>query len=309
MTYRDVLRFLTIHSWWRACVMKYTVSSSTATSQFLSACSLALQLLSMRSKITNFHGSKTRKRLEVEAISRCLDIAILLVTRYSYNLWIKALRAPFEKGFLSLNSEVKYMKINGTWVVPGNEPRPRENQTLYEWKTPIHVCADTVFVTLSTGVVFLLFTYMHFRWVCVEFYEGGPGERRPPVKWSAIAESFRNTGLNRPEWYTDGYESVLDGEEPKTCCRSVRSTWFLLSGLLVTAVFKSVTQQWLLVLEKFCREVLRSIYLGCPQFVRRKGRTFRLQRGRGMTLTTHPHLVPRSRMSRSSVACSGTVLA
>jgi hypothetical protein len=42
-----------------------------------------------------------------------------------------------------------------------------------------------------------------------------------------------------------------------------------------------------------------------------------VKRGRGVTLTTHPHLVPRSRMSRSytssspsaSVACSGTALA
>jgi hypothetical protein len=35
-----------------------------------------------------------------------------------------------------------------------------------------------------------------------------------------------------------------------------------------------------------------------------------LKCGRGVTLTTHPHLVPRSRMSRSgSVACSGTALA
>jgi hypothetical protein len=42
-----------------------------------------------------------------------------------------------------------------------------------------------------------------------------------------------------------------------------------------------------------------------------------LKRGRGVTLTTHPHLAPRSRMSRSYnssppsafVACSGTALA
>jgi hypothetical protein len=42
-----------------------------------------------------------------------------------------------------------------------------------------------------------------------------------------------------------------------------------------------------------------------------------LKRGRGVTLTTHPHLVPRSRISRSykplppsaSMACSGTALA
>jgi hypothetical protein len=41
-----------------------------------------------------------------------------------------------------------------------------------------------------------------------------------------------------------------------------------------------------------------------------------VKRGRGVTLTTHPHLVPRSRMSRSytssppsaSMACSGTAL-
>jgi hypothetical protein len=42
-----------------------------------------------------------------------------------------------------------------------------------------------------------------------------------------------------------------------------------------------------------------------------------LKRGRGVTLTTHPHIVPRSRMSRSYIssppsafmACSGTALA
>jgi hypothetical protein len=42
-----------------------------------------------------------------------------------------------------------------------------------------------------------------------------------------------------------------------------------------------------------------------------------LKRGRGVTLITHPHLMPRSRMSRSytplpqsaSLACSGTALA
>jgi hypothetical protein len=41
-----------------------------------------------------------------------------------------------------------------------------------------------------------------------------------------------------------------------------------------------------------------------------------LKRGRGLTLTTHPHLVPKSRMSRSYtlsppsafMACSGTAL-
>jgi hypothetical protein len=41
------------------------------------------------------------------------------------------------------------------------------------------------------------------------------------------------------------------------------------------------------------------------------------KRGRGVTLTTHPHLMPRSRMSRSYIssppsafmACSGTALA
>jgi hypothetical protein len=28
--------------------------------------------------------------------------------------------------------------------------------------TPIHVCAKTVFVTLTTGIIFLLFTSVHF---------------------------------------------------------------------------------------------------------------------------------------------------
>jgi hypothetical protein len=28
--------------------------------------------------------------------------------------------------------------------------------------TALHICAKTVFVTLATGMMFLLFTYMHF---------------------------------------------------------------------------------------------------------------------------------------------------
>jgi hypothetical protein len=47
-----------------------------------------------------------------------------------------------------------------------------------------------VMVTLTTGIMFLLFNCMPF---CGEFYEGSPRVRRPPIKWSAIAEILRNT--------------------------------------------------------------------------------------------------------------------
>jgi hypothetical protein len=41
--------------------------------------------------------------------------------------------------------------------------------------------------------------------VCGEFYEGGPRVRRPPVKWSAVAETSRNTGL---EWEVLTFNNV-----------------------------------------------------------------------------------------------------
>jgi hypothetical protein len=43
-------------------------------------------------------------------------------------------------------------------------------------------------VTLTTGIMFIVFTYMHF--LVWGIYEGGPRVRRPPVKWSAISESL-----------------------------------------------------------------------------------------------------------------------
>jgi hypothetical protein len=48
-------------------------------------------------------------------------------------------------------------------------------------------------VILTTGIMFLIFTCMHF-WVW-EFYGGGPRLRRTPMKWSAIAGSLKQTGL------------------------------------------------------------------------------------------------------------------
>jgi hypothetical protein len=48
-------------------------------------------------------------------------------------------------------------------------------------------------VTLNTGIMFLLFTYMHSG--CGEFYEGGPHVRRPLVKWSVFAQILRNTAV------------------------------------------------------------------------------------------------------------------
>jgi hypothetical protein len=48
-------------------------------------------------------------------------------------------------------------------------------------------------VHLTTGIMFLLFTCMHF-WVG-NFKKDGQRVHRPPVKWSAIAESLRNTAV------------------------------------------------------------------------------------------------------------------
>jgi hypothetical protein len=48
-------------------------------------------------------------------------------------------------------------------------------------------------VRLNTGVMFLLFTCVHFGGG--KFYEGGPRVRLPPMKWSVTAESSRNTVL------------------------------------------------------------------------------------------------------------------
>jgi hypothetical protein len=55
--------------------------------------------------------------------------------------------------------------------------------------------AETAFVTLPTGIIFLLFTCIHF-WVWGILRKmGGPRVRRPPMKWSAIAESLSNACL------------------------------------------------------------------------------------------------------------------
>jgi hypothetical protein len=103
-------------------------------------------------------------------------------------------------------------------------------QTLNELKnTPIYVCTNTAFVgwptecrrissfhnsllfnhhfkkyfkvvygkmvmaNLTTGIMFLLFTCVHF-WVS-ELYEGGLWVPQPPMTWTEIAESLRSTVL------------------------------------------------------------------------------------------------------------------
>jgi hypothetical protein len=48
-------------------------------------------------------------------------------------------------------------------------------------------------VTLTTGIMFLLI--LRYIFGCGEFYDGGPGVGRQPMKWSATAESFRNTAI------------------------------------------------------------------------------------------------------------------
>jgi hypothetical protein len=61
--------------------------------------------------------------------------------------------------------------------------------------TSIHVCAKTASVILTTGIIFLLFTCMHF-WVWEILRKmGGPHLHQMPMKWSAIAKSLRNIAL------------------------------------------------------------------------------------------------------------------
>jgi hypothetical protein len=50
-----------------------------------------------------------------------------------------------------------------------------------------------VIIASVSGIIFLLFTCVTF-WVR-ELYDGGPRVRLPPVKWSTIAESLRNTDV------------------------------------------------------------------------------------------------------------------
>jgi hypothetical protein len=45
-----------------------------------------------------------------------------------------------------------------------------------------------VMVTLTTGITFLVYTYMQAG--CEEFHYGGPRVRRPPMKRSAITKKF-----------------------------------------------------------------------------------------------------------------------
>jgi hypothetical protein len=49
-------------------------------------------------------------------------------------------------------------------------------------------------VTSTTGVMFLLLAYISGGG---ELFEGGPRVHRPSMKWSATAESLRNTANNR----------------------------------------------------------------------------------------------------------------
>jgi hypothetical protein len=49
--------------------------------------------------------------------------------------------------------------------------------------------AKTAFVTLTTGIIFLLFTCMHFRVWGILRKMGGLRVRRPLMKWLATAES------------------------------------------------------------------------------------------------------------------------
>jgi hypothetical protein len=62
--------------------------------------------------------------------------------------------------------------------------------------TALHVCAKAVSVTLATGVMVFIFSCIHFRVRGILQKNVCPCVRRPPVKWAAVAESLRNTGLD-----------------------------------------------------------------------------------------------------------------
>jgi hypothetical protein len=47
-----------------------------------------------------------------------------------------------------------------------------------------------VMVNLTNGITLLLLTFG-----CGKFHEGGPRVCRPPMKWSVIVGSLRDTGL------------------------------------------------------------------------------------------------------------------
>jgi hypothetical protein len=51
---------------------------------------------------------------------------------------------------------------------------------------------------LLSSLFFLLFTCMHFRLWRILRQMGGPRVHWPPMKWSEIAERFRNTALQFP---------------------------------------------------------------------------------------------------------------
>jgi hypothetical protein len=72
---------------------------------------------------------------------------------------------------------------------------------------------NVVMVTLNTGIIFFYSRACTFE--CGTFYEGGPRVRRPPMKWSTIVESLRNTALGHTQAFvnTELHVSIVNGHD------------------------------------------------------------------------------------------------
>jgi hypothetical protein len=168
-------------------------------------------------------------------------------------------------------------------------------------------------LTVTTGIIFLLFTCKHI-WVWA-IYDGGPRVSRPPVKWSEIAESLSNTAYrNRQPTFANyiGHSGFMLNVRPfkfldlylfSLCFDKLGEPGSSVSIVLATgwstgrSRFDPRQGQRIFPLTSVSRPVLGPTQTPVQWVpgVLSPG----IKRGRGVTLTTHPHLVPRSRMSRS----------
>jgi hypothetical protein len=89
---------------------------------------------------------------------------------------------------------------NPTWIDPDANPDLR-GQRPEPWHGLSKSIKNMVMVTITVGIMFLLFTIMHF-W-CEEFYEDTPHVHLQPMNWAAITESLRNTDLNNGSIVSD----------------------------------------------------------------------------------------------------------
>jgi hypothetical protein len=162
--------------------------------------------------------------------------------------------------------------------------------------------------TVTTGIIFLLFTRKHI-WVWA-IYEGGPRVRRLPMKWSKIAESLSNTAyrnkqptfpnyighsgfmlnvrpFNLLDFYLFSLCFVKLGEPGSS--GSIVSGYGLVDraiGVRSPAGAKDFSSSLCVQTGSGAHPASCTISTGVVS----PG----VKRGRGVTLTTHPHLVPRS---------------